>query len=96
MREAYAGANAPKPYFLGRTLASIPYSLLFLLMGLIPYFMTGLSPHPAAVGYFFLIIFLMNLAAQSLGYMASSFSSNPIVGLSIRTSISCIGRDNHL
>ncbi len=90
MREYYAGANTPVPYFLGRTIASMPHSLPFLLMGLIPYFMTGLSHNVEAIGYFCLIIFVMNLAAQSLGYLASSFSSNPIVGLSIRTFASLV------
>ena len=47
--------------------------------------MTGLSPSSQAVAYFCLILFLVNLAAQSVGYLSSSFSSNPIVGLSIRT-----------
>lgn len=32
MREYYAGANTAAPYFLGRTMSSIPASLLFLLM----------------------------------------------------------------
>lgn len=83
MREYYSGANTPGPYFLGRTMASIPQSLLFLLLGIIPYFMTGLSHAPVAFWYFVLILFVLNFAAQSLGYLASSFTSNPIVGLSI-------------
>lgn len=84
MREVLAGANTPSPYFLGRTTVSVLPSLPFLLMGLIPYFMTGLSSDYHAVLYFVLIIVLTNLAAQSLGYLSSSFSSNPIVGISIR------------
>lgn len=84
MREYYAGgANTPSPYFLGRTMSSILPSALFLLMGIIPYYMAGLSENSQAVAYFCLILFLINLAAQSVGYLASSFSSNPIVGLSI-------------
>jgi len=83
MREYYSGANRPAPYFLGRTLASVPQSMLFLLMGIIPYYMAGLAPTGSAFGYFFLILFLSNFSAQSLGYLASSFTSNPVVGLSI-------------
>lgn len=83
MREYYAGANRPGPYFLGRTLASLPQSMLFLLMGIIPYFMAGLSSSASGFGYFCLILFLANFAAQSLGYVASSLTSNPVVGLAL-------------
>jgi ABC-type multidrug transport system permease subunit len=57
--------------------------MLFLLMGIIPYYMAGLAPTGSAFGYFLLILFLSNFSAQSLGYLASSFTSNPVVGLSI-------------
>ncbi|GAB5032116.1 abc subfamily abcg [Nannochloropsis oceanica] len=83
MREYYAGGNLPIPYFLGRTLASVPQSMLFLLMGIIPYFMAGLAPTVSTFGYFVLILFLSIFSAQSLGYLASSFTSNPVVSLSI-------------
>ena len=49
--------------------------------GVIPYFMTGLAPE--GFGKFLLIFLLMNHSAQSMGYLASSFSANPIVGMSI-------------
>ena len=32
MREYYTGANALGPYFLGRTIADIPFMALFLLL----------------------------------------------------------------
>lgn len=83
MREYYSGGNLPVPYFLGRTLASVPQSMLFLLMGIIPYYMAGLAPTVSAFGYFVLILFLSIFSAQSLGYLASSFTSNPVVSLSI-------------
>lgn len=48
--------------------------------------MTGLAPSPEAFGKFVLVFAMTNYAAQSMGYLASSFSANPIVGLSIRES----------
>lgn len=45
--------------------------------------MTGLAAE--GFGKFLLIFLLMNHSAQSMGYLASSFSANPIVGMSIRT-----------
>jgi ABC-type multidrug transport system permease subunit len=45
--------------------------------------MVGLAPDAGAFGRFCLVFFIMNFAAQSLGYLASSFSANPLVGLSI-------------
>ena len=86
MREYYAGANTAVPYFLGRTLASLPTSLLFLVMGIIPYWMAGLVKDASAFAYFVLILFLTNFAAQSVGFLASSWSRNPVVGLSVLVS----------
>ena len=83
MREYYVGANTPIPYFLGRTIAAIPYSLVFLIMGIIPYWMTGLSRDIGAFAYYCLVLFLLVFGSQSIGYFSSSFTSNPIVGLSI-------------
>jgi len=83
MRESNCGANRPAPYFLGRTLASVPQSLLVLLMGIIPYYMAGLALSGAAFVRFGLILFLSNFSAQSLGYLASSFTSNPVVAIAI-------------
>lgn len=45
--------------------------------------MVGLAPDAGAFGWFCLVFFIMNFAAQSLGYLASSFSANPLVRLSI-------------
>lgn len=87
MREYYSGANMPGPYFVGRTFASMPPSLMFLLMGIIPYWMVGLSVDAKSFGMYVLILFIFNTAAQSIGYLASSFSSNPVVGLSILVSV---------
>lgn len=83
MREYYAGVNSPLGYFLGRTLASEPPSLAFMIMGILPYFMVGLAPSAVAFGWYCLLFFIVNFAAQSIGYLASSFSANPVVGLSI-------------
>lgn len=47
--------------------------------------MTGLAAE--GFGKFLLIFLLMNHSAQSMGYLASSFSANPIVGMSIRTCV---------
>lgn len=47
--------------------------------------MVGLASEARAFGRFCLIFFVVNFAAQSLGYLASSFSANPLVGLSIPT-----------
>lgn len=84
MREYYVGANTPVPYFLGRTIAAIPYNFVFLLMGIIPYWMTGLDRHIESFGYYCLVLFLLVFGSQSIGYFSSSFTANPIVGLSIR------------
>ena len=83
MREVYSGCNHSVPYFLGRTLAGVPTSLSFMIMGVLPYFMVGLVGDVWAFGWYCLVFFVMNFAAQSLGYLASSFSANPVVGLSI-------------
>ena len=83
LREYYAGANKPGGYFLGRTLAGVPASLSFMIIGIVPYYMVGLASDAGAFGRFCLVFFIMNFAAQSLGYLASSFSANPLVGLSI-------------
>ena len=82
MREYYAGANQAGPYFMGRTLAAVPLSLVYLIMAAIPYFMAGLAYDAATFGFFCLVVFLGIFAAQSVGYLASSFSANPVVGLS--------------
>jgi len=83
MREVFSGANKPIGYFLGRTLAGVPNSLAFMIMGVLPYFMVGLVGDVGVFGWYCLVFFVMNFAAQSLGYLASSFSANPVVGLSI-------------
>lgn len=63
-------------------LAHVTYTLTsHTPQGVIPYFMTGLAPE--GFGKFLLIFLLMNHSAQSMGYLASSFSANPIVGMSI-------------
>ena len=83
MREVFSGANQPIGYFLGRTLAGVPNSLTFMIMGVIPYFMVGLAADVGAFGWYCLVFFVMTFAAQSLGYLASSFSANPVVGVAI-------------
>lgn len=83
MREVFSGANKPIGYFLGRTLAGVPNSLAFMIMGVLPYYMVGLVGDVGVFGWYCLVFFVMNFAAQSLGYLASSFSANPVVGLSI-------------
>jgi len=83
LREYYAGVNKPGGHFLGRTLAGVPASLSLMIIGTVPYYMVGLASDAGAFGRFCLVFFIMNFAAQSLGYLASSFSANPLVGLSI-------------
>ena len=51
VREYYAGCNGAIPYFLGRTTASLPFSLTFLLMGVIPYFMVHTVSERCSVGF---------------------------------------------
>jgi ATP-binding cassette, subfamily G (WHITE), eye pigment precursor transporter len=83
MREYYTGANALGPYFIGRTIADIPFLALFLIMCIIPYWMAGLTATFSNFINFCVIFFLVINASASTGYMASSFSANPVLGLII-------------
>lgn len=83
MREYYTGANALGPYFIGRTIADIPFLSLFLIMTIIPYWMAGLSPVFSSFVNYVWIFFLIIHASASTGYFASSFSPNPVLGLAI-------------
>lgn len=50
LRECYTGSNSAVPYFLGRSLSAMPFSLIYMGMAVVPYFMTGLAryvPHTA-------------------------------------------------
>lgn len=81
MREYYSAANNPGSYFLGRTIASIPALNVQLFMSIITYIMTGMSREWEAIGYFCAVIGLFLFSAESCGYLASSFSKNPIVAM---------------
>lgn len=55
LRECYTGSNSAVPYFLGRSLSAMPFSLIYMGMAVVPYFMTGLAryvlPHTADTTY---------------------------------------------
>lgn len=87
MREYYTGANGLGPYFMGRTIADIPYLLLFLIMVILPYWMGGLAPDFGSFLRYCGIFFIITQAAASTGYLASSFSQNPTLGLAMTTII---------
>lgn len=64
-------------------LLGIPFTIIYLLQAIIPYWLTGLAPAWAPFSWFCLVIWLLILGAQSLGFLASSFSSNPFIGLAL-------------
>jgi hypothetical protein len=83
VREYYTSANALGPYFIGRTIADVPFLTLFLIMVIIPYWMAGLAPDFGNFINFCIIMFLIVNASASTGYLASSFSPDPVLGLAI-------------
>ena len=86
VREYFAGGNRVMPYFFGRTLADAPMCLIFLISSIIPYWLAGLRADAGAFAYYCLASGLLIFGAQSLGYLASSVSSNPNVCLAFCTS----------
>ena len=83
MREYYTGANALGPYFIGRTIADIPFLALFLLLVIVPYWMSGLTASFGGFIRYCFIFFLIINGSASTGYLASSFSADPVLGLAI-------------
>ncbi len=83
MREYYTGANALGPYFIGRTIADIPFLGLFLLLVVVPYWMAGLTAEIGNFIRYLFIFFLIINGSASTGYLASSFSPDPVLGLAI-------------
>lgn len=81
--EYYTGANALGPYFIGRTIADIPFLGLFLLLVVVPYWMAGLTPEIGNFIRYLFIFFLIINGSASTGYLASSFSPDPVLGLAI-------------
>lgn len=43
LREYYTGSNRAVPYFLGRSLAAMPNSSIFMAMAIVCYWMAGLA-----------------------------------------------------
>lgn len=83
MREYYTGANSLESYFLGRTIADIPHLALFLIMVIIPYWMSGMTAAFVPFFNYCLVMFLIINASASTGYFASSFSPDPQLGLAL-------------
>ena len=77
MREYVGGSNRITPYFLGRTMADAPLSLLFLICPIIAYWLVGLRAEAEAFLLHCLSCIILVFSAQSLGYLSSAFSPNP-------------------
>lgn len=60
------------------------FSVDLLALALLSYVVSGLSLQPSALAWYCVIISLLIFGAQSVGYISSSFSSNPVVGLALR------------
>lgn len=83
MREYYVGGNTLLPYYIGRTLADIPQLTCYLITPFMTYFLAGMGGSWTVFFYYMGISFLVILASSSVGYLNSSFSSNPALGLAI-------------
>lgn len=62
----------------------VVFSVDLLALALLSYVVSGLSLQPSALAWYCVIISLLIFGAQSVGYISSSFSSNPVVGLALR------------
>jgi hypothetical protein len=94
-REYMTGANRPLSWFLGLTMAEVPYQVLFpCIFGSITYWLIGLAPDPIRFFRFLLALVLMANASCSLGYFSSTLTGNDGIAVAIgehheKPSMSC-------
>lgn len=79
-REQQAGAYSPLTFFVGRSVAQFPISIIFIMMEcLILYFMVGLHYSAGAFFYYFGVIALVSEVATGLGFAISATFESLVV-----------------
>ncbi len=84
MREYLTSANRPSSYFLGLSLAEVPYQVLFpCIFGSIAYWLIGFAPEAVRFFTFLLTLVLMANASCSLGYALSTLTGHDGVAVAL-------------
>lgn len=88
MREYLTSANRPSSYFLGLSLAEIPYQILFpCIFGSISYWLVGFAADATKFFIFLLTLVLMANASCSLGYALSTLTAHDGVAVALGKSV---------
>lgn len=84
MREYLTSANRPSSYFLGLSLAEVPYQVLFpCIFGSIAYWLIGFAPEASRFFIFIVTLVLMANASCSLGYALSTLTGHDGVAVAL-------------
>ena len=84
MREYLTSANRPSSYFLGLSLAEVPYQVLFpTIFGSIAYWLIGFAPEVSRFFVFIVTLVLMANASCSLGYALSTLTGHDGVAVAL-------------
>ena len=85
LRESINRSYTAAPYFLGVSLADIPFQMIYMtLTGVLAYFPLGLNQEkPEKFFIFYLILNLTYFVATSYGYLISTLISNYELAVSV-------------
>lgn len=81
-QQSTANPSPPQP-IPKNTQQTVPFLGLFLLLVVVPYWMAGLTAEVGNFVRYLFIFFLIINGSASTGYLASSFSPDPVLGLAI-------------